>query len=93
MSLIIETNLLIDPEGQIRDHQSRIIKVDSWESYIEEIKTGETPHRMSYLGYMQGMSFPRFSRIENFTFDNCHLSYDLYSSSNVLSKKFAYLVE
>ena len=49
MNRIIETNISIDDKVQIADHQSRIIQVESWESYLEEIKSGETKYRMSYL--------------------------------------------
>lgn len=32
---IIETNLAIDENKDIRDHQSRVVLADDWESYCE----------------------------------------------------------
>ena len=32
---LIETNLAIDENKDIRDHQSRVVLADDWESYCE----------------------------------------------------------
>lgn len=93
MALVIETNLSIDDKGNIADHQSRVIEVDSWDSYIEEIKSGITKYRMSYLGDLVGNSLPRCSKIENLVYDELHLSCDVWNYASILSKKLAYLVE
>ena len=93
MNRIIETNLSIDDKGNIADHQSRIIQVESWESYIEEIKSGETKYRMSYLGNLHGCSLPKFCRVDNLAFDDFHMSCDVCNSQNALSKKFSFLVD
>lgn len=93
MALVIETNLSIDDKGNIADHQSRIIEVDSWDSYIEEIKLGITKYRISYLGNLGGSSLPRYFKIENLVYDELHLSCDVWNYANMLSKKLAYLVE
>ena len=37
MTKVIETNLSIE-DNNIVDHQSRVIEVDSWDEYINEIK-------------------------------------------------------
>ena len=93
MNRIIETNISIDDKGQIADHQSRIIQVESWESYIEEIKSGETKYRMSYLGNVHGCSLPKFCRVDNLVFDDFHMSCNVWNYANMLTKKLAYLFE
>lgn len=93
MNMVIETNISIDDKGQIADHQSRIIQVESWESYIEEIKSGETKYRTSYLGNLHGRSLPRVYRVDNLVFDDFHMSCDVYNSQDALSKKFSFLVD
>jgi hypothetical protein len=92
-TLVIETNLTIDDKGNIADHQSRIIQVDSWDSYIEEIKTGVTKCRTSYLGNLWGNSLPRYCKVENLVYDELHLSCDVWNYANMLTKKLAYLVD
>ena len=97
MNRVIETNLSMNDKGQITDHQSRIIQVESWEKYIREIKNGETMYRMSYLGSLHGCSLPKFCRVENLVFDDFHMSCDVhhtfFKDMKVATKKFAYLVD
>lgn len=86
---VIETNLSIGELGEIKDHQSRIIEVDSWDEYSEEIKQAKTVDRN---GTMFGVSIPKQAKIENLKVDNKHLSCDVYLYNNTLIKKLAYLI-
>ena len=69
MIKVIETNLSLDENENILDHQSRVIEVESWDSFIEEIKNGETICRKSILGCLDGCSIPKKSKVENLIYD------------------------
>lgn len=92
MAKVIETNLSVQVDNTILDHQSRIIKVKSWDEYVNEIKNGETVVRNSYLGNLHGCTLPKQSKVENLIYDDIHLSCDVYNWSGVRSKKLAYLI-
>ena len=38
MIKVIQTNLSIDNEGVIRDHQALTYEVESWNSFVSEVK-------------------------------------------------------
>lgn len=88
--LVIETNISYDNLGNFRDHQSRVIKVKSWDTYTEEIVRGVTKN---YNGTLLGCNIPYQSKIENLKYDNKHLSCDIYSWKNEFIKKLAYRVQ
>ena len=92
MTKIIETNLSLDNDNNIVDHQSRVIKIENWEDYINEIKESKTVIRNSILGCMYGCSIPRESEIENLKYDDNHLSCDVYNWFGRKTKKLAYKV-
>jgi len=81
MIKIIETNLSLDDNDNdnIIDHQSRVIQVESWEDYINEIKEGISVFRKSILGCLSGCTIPKQSRVENLIYDNLHLLCDVYN--------------
>jgi len=91
MVKIIETNLALDESGEIVDHQSRVIEMDSWDSYINEIKNMESVYRHSILGSLHGVTLLKHARIENLLHDDYHLSCDVYNRFNT-AKKLAYLI-
>lgn len=91
MVKIIETNLSMK-DSAIVDHQSRVIEVDHWESYINELRNMESVYRTSALGSLHGVSLPLKSRVENLTYDENHLSCDVYNRFGMMTKKLAYLV-
>lgn len=49
MVKVNETNIVFNEIGDM-DHQSRVIEVESWESFVDEIKNAETVIRQSVLG-------------------------------------------
>lgn len=92
MVKVIETNLSIDG-NLIKDHQSRVMEVESWESFVNEIKEKKTTIRNSCLGNLSGCTIPRESKIENLIYDEVHLSCDVYNFVGNKTKKLAYLIK
>lgn len=90
MIKVIETNLSIDNENNIVDHQSRVIEVGSWEEFINEIKNAETVSRKSCIGNLHGSTIPRQARVENLIYDDDHLSCDVYNFTGAKTKKLVY---
>lgn len=104
MVKIIETNLSIHNETyQIMDHQSRIIEAESWDKYIDyyfNYMNGFDDFKFKCLTNMFGNTLPREAKIENFKFDDYHLSCDVIKHIDywgqphtIITKKLAYLVE
>lgn len=94
MTKVIETNLSLNPNDGVTivDHQARVIEVESWESYVEEILSGDMVYRASIIGKkMEGYSFPK-GVIEDFKSDEYHLSYTTTNEVAVI-KSLAYLIE
>ena len=90
MIKVIETNLSLDSYDNIVDHQSRVIEVESWEKFINEIKECKSMYRNSILGCLDGCSIPRESKVVNLKYDNIHLSCDVYNYIGMKSKKLVY---
>lgn len=89
MIKIIETNLFIDNQDQLRDFQSRVIEHESWDKYIEEIKNSKC---VFHDGTMQGETLPRENKIDNLEYDDFHLNCDVYNRLNIKSRKLAYKI-
>jgi hypothetical protein len=89
MVKVIETNLSFWDKDEISDYQSRIIEVESWEDFVNEIKEGKSVDRK---GTLWGLTLPRICKIENFKYDEKHLSCDVITSDDFKRKKLAYLV-
>ena len=92
MIKVIETNLSLDNYDNIMDHQSRVIQVENWEDFINEIKERKTVIRNSILGCMHGCSIPRESKVVNLKYDDNHLSCNIYNWIGRKTKKLAYKV-
>jgi hypothetical protein len=91
---VIETNLsLNENNNEIMDYQSRVIEVDTWSSFIDEIKNGKTVDRQSIVGHLWGVSVSRKSIVKNVKYDDFHLSCDIYNYAGQKSKKLAYLAD
>ena len=89
MIKIIETNLSLDGNGNIVDHQSRVIEIEIWEDYVNEIKENISVFRKSILGCLNGYTIPKKSEVSNIIYDDFHLSCNVYNSAGVKSKKLA----
>lgn len=77
MVKVIETNVILK-NGVVTDHQSRVVEVESWESYVEEMRSCKSVYREDFYGRLNGESLFKNTRIENFKADDFHLSFDAY---------------
>lgn len=92
MIKVIETNLSIDSNNNIKDHQSRVIEIDNWDDFVNEIKEAETVVRNACMGNMHGTTIPRNAKVENLNYDDKHLMCDVYHHAGTHSKKLAYKI-
>jgi hypothetical protein len=92
MIKVIETNLSINNDNIIIDHQSRVIEIESWDSYTNEFAENISIIKNSCIGSLHGATIPRSATIENLTYDDKHLMCDIINYANMKSKKLAYLV-
>ncbi|MDD4779070.1 MAG: hypothetical protein PHT02_00505 [Tissierellia bacterium] len=92
MIKVIETNLSIQVDNTIIDHQSRVIEVESWKDYIEEIKSAKTVIRNSVIGALHGATIPKEAKIENLIYDDFHLKCEVINWLGIRSIKLAYKV-
>lgn len=69
---IIETNLAIDENKEIRDHQSRVVLADDWESYCEAYKKYDGS-MVVFPSKNPGASIYEDSNIEDLEHDEYHL--------------------
>ena len=99
MIRVIETNLSMK-DKEIMDHQSRIIEVESWDEYIDYylkfIDGYENDKEFKSITNLAGRTLPRikYTSIYNFSYDEFHLSCNLFNSYyGTETKKLAYLIE
>ncbi len=92
-TMVIETNLSLDSTDYIQDHQSRVILIDSWKSYTQEIMEGKSIPRHAAFGGMHGHTLPENAMTFNVIYDDYHLKCDMRSGYFANhSKKLAYKV-
>ena len=92
MIKLIETNLSIGNENIIKDHQSRVIEVESWEEYIQEIKDAKAVGRSSVLGSLHGNTIPSYATVRNLVYDENHLSCEVINRFGIMNKKLTYKI-
>ena len=88
---IIETNISMK-DGQVYDHQSRVVEADSWDEYIEmyEEYDGSPIDRFKSISGMIGNSIPKDVEILNLKYDEKHLTCDFKHKDGWIEKKLAY---
>ena len=88
---IIETNISMK-DGQVYDHQSRVIEADSWNEYIKmyEEYDGLPTDRFKAISEMIGNSIPKDVEILNLKYDEKHLTCDFKHKDVLFEKKLAY---
>lgn len=78
MIKIIETNISLDENNLMKDHQSRVIEAKSWDEYVnyyeQNIEMNRTESRFKSLTGLVGSSLPRFGEISELKYDGFHLS-------------------
>ena len=93
---VIETNISIDDYRNIKDYQSRMVQVPSWEEYITlytkycGIANGRDykTHNNNLLGCVM----PSNATIDNLEYDNFHLKCDIRFFNGSKEIKLAYLI-
>lgn len=92
MIQVIETNLSIDNDNIIRDHQSRIVEVEDWDTYCKAFEkyNGEAV-------YFKSKTMRDYSILSNCTMtdlicDDIHLSCMVLHPSGFITKKLAYRI-
>ena len=70
-----------------------MFEVDSYESYINEIKEKKCIPRFScFSGGLYGNTLPRNCKIEDFTYDDCHGKFSLILWNGLKIKHYFQLV-
>lgn len=92
MIKVVETNLSLNSINEIMDHQSRVIKIENWEEYVNEIKEGKSIHRYSYIGSLHGCTLNADPKVENVLYDDFHLRCDVTNKFGFKSKKLVYKI-
>lgn len=77
MVKIIETNISMSGEDKLIDNQSRVIEMDSWNEYVENIKNSRGVNKQCTLGELYGMTLPHNCKVTelNFTDRNVKLKH------------------
>ena len=88
---IIETNISMK-DGQVYDHQSRVVEADSWDEYTRmyEEYDGSPIDRFKAISEMIGNSIPKDVEILNLKYDEKHLTCDFKHKDGCIEKKLAY---
>lgn len=92
MIQVIETNLSIDKDDIIRDHQSRIIEAEDWDTYCKTFEeyNGEVVYFKSKT--MPGNSILLNCTMTDLIYDDIHLSCMVLHQSGFITKKLAYRI-
>lgn len=89
---IIETNLSISNSGAIKDHQSRIIEVNSWKDYCKAFDEYDgNAIDFKSLTSIIGNSIPKEVKLYYLQYDDFHLSCNIWNGI-YKTKKLAYLI-
>lgn len=93
MVKVIETNISLGYNSTIADFQSRIIEVESWISFIDEVKNRQPVERKSYMGSIHGLTIPTRCKVVNFVeLDESHFKCTIIHFDGRETLKLAYLV-
>lgn len=97
MIQVIETNLSIDNDNIIRDHQSLIVEVEDWDTYCKAFEkyNGKAVYFKSKT--MPGNSISSNCKISNLKYDEMHLSCNITKLKDngeeiFTDKRLAYLI-
>ena len=92
MIQVIETKLSIDKDNIIRDHQSRIVEVEDWDTYCKAFEeyNGEAVYFKSKA--MRGYSILSNCTMTDLIYDDIHLSCMVLHQSGFITNKLAYRI-
>ena len=94
MIKIVEANISCCQDGKIPyDIQTRVIEVNNWDEYVDEIKNQRQVFRTSINEDYTGVSFPKGAIVKRFEANDQMLicSFNLYNGRHML--KTAYICE
>ena len=92
MIQVIETNLRIDKDNTLRDHHSRIIEVEDWDTYCKEFEEYNCEAVYFKSKSMRGYSILSNCTMTDLIYDDIHLSCMVLRSSDFITKKLAYRI-
>jgi uncharacterized protein (DUF4213/DUF364 family) len=92
MVKVIETNLIIGTDNEMKDFQSRVIEVDNWSDFVKEIQECNTVNRFAVLGNLCGVTMLRSSKVENLIYDDSKLSCDVLNYADIKTRKLCYRI-
>ena len=96
MVKIIETNLILNENNEIKDHQSRVIEMESWDDYVDEFINPKYKDLKDCLGHLNGAILLKSMKVSNLEYNNFTLSCDCVRELDVKNlgkdKKIAYLI-
>lgn len=91
---VIETNLAVDNDNRIHDHQSRIIEVEDWDTYCNAFEKYDGRAIRFKSKQMPGNSIQANRKIKELLYDDYHLSCAVFNYGEVyddfIERHFAY---
>lgn len=88
---VIETNLFVDNDNRIHDHQSRIIEVEDWDTYCNAFEKYDGRAIRFKSKQIPGNSIQANRKIKELLYDDYHLSCAIYDDvCDVYARHFAY---
>jgi hypothetical protein len=95
-ALVIETNISYDGNGNLHDHQSRVIEIDTWKEYCDLYTYYNGDYvgdkYMSY-GLLSGCVLPKNAEISELEYNEFHLKCKLKLYNGNIQYKLAYILE
>jgi hypothetical protein len=95
-ALIIETNISYDDNGNLCDHQSRVIEVDTWQEYCDlytYYNGNYVGDKYKSFGMLMGCVLPKNAEISDLKYDGFHLRCKLKLYNGNIQHKLAYILE
>ena len=92
MIQVIETNLSIDKDDIIRDHQSRIVEVEDWNTYCKAFEEYNGEAVYFKLKTMRVYSILSNCTMTDLIYDDIHLSCMVLHPLGFITKKLAYRI-
>ena len=86
---VIETNLGVDFQNKIHDHQARIVEVNNWDDYCKAFDEYRVDTEIWFkpLTSMLGNTVNRNCILSNLKYDKSHLSCDIYNRTSGYTTK------
>lgn len=88
---VIETNISMDFNNIIRDHQSRIVEVNSWETYCKAYEKYDGEGITFYSKGMPGNTIQSNCKILDLIYDKVHLFCVIEHPKGFIDIRLAYI--